>query len=52
MKVDVKAAVAHLTGTVQTNSDRYAAVSITHATAGVIRVWNELRVENSQTSQR
>lgn len=52
VKVDVKAAVAHLTGTVQSSSDRYAAVSITHATPGVIRVWNELRVENAQTSQR
>jgi len=52
VRVDVKASVAHLTGTVERASDRYAAVAITHATPGVIRVWNELRVEATQTSQR
>lgn len=52
VRVDVKASVAHLTGTVERASDRYAAVAITHATPGVVRVWNELRVEATQTSQR
>jgi len=42
--VEVKAATARLTGTVQRASDRYAAVSITRATHGVARVLNDLRV--------
>jgi len=52
VRVDVRASIAHLTGTVQSNSDRYAAVTITHATPGVLRVWNEIRVESPQTSLR
>jgi len=43
--VDVKAATARLTGTVQYASDRYAAVAITRATPGVAWVQNDLRVE-------
>jgi len=43
--VDVKAATAHLTGTVQHASHRYAAVSIAHGTPGVERVQDDLRID-------
>ena len=45
VKVEVRAATARLTGTVQHASHRYAAVAIAHATPGVARVQNDLRVE-------
>ena len=43
--VEVKAATARLTGTVQYASDRYAAVAITRGTPGVGWVRNDLRIE-------
>jgi osmotically-inducible protein OsmY len=49
--VEVKAATARLTGTVQHASDRYAAVAIARATHGVARVQNDLRVESPTASQ-
>lgn len=49
--VEVKAATARLTGTVQRASDRYAAVAIARATHGVARVQNDLRVESPTASQ-
>lgn len=50
--VEVKAATARLTGTVRQASDRYTAVALAHATPGVVRVQNDLRIESLQTSQR
>jgi hyperosmotically inducible protein len=44
--VDVKAATARLTGTVQYASDRYAAVAIARGTPGVGWVQNDLRIES------
>lgn len=52
VQVEVKAAVARLTGTVQSGSNRYAAVAIARATPGVAWVQNDLRIEGPQTSQR
>lgn len=52
VNVEVNAATARLTGTVQHASHRYAAVAIAHATPGVARVENDLRIEPRQTSQR
>lgn len=49
--VEVKAATARLTGTVQRASDRYAVVSIAHATQGITRVENDVRVEIPQASR-
>jgi len=49
--VEVKAATVRLTGTVPHASQRYEAVSIAHATAGVARVQNDLRIENSTASK-
>jgi len=49
--VEVKAGTVRLTGTVQHASQRYAAVSIAHATTGVARVQNDLRIENATASQ-
>jgi osmotically-inducible protein OsmY len=48
----VKAAVARVTGTVRSGSDRYAVVAITRATPGVAWVQNDLRIESTQTSQK
>ena len=44
--VEVKAATARLTGTVQYASDRYAAVAIARGTPGVGWVQNDLRIES------
>ena len=44
--VEVKAATARLTGTVQYASDRYAAVAIARGTPGVGWVRNDLRIES------
>jgi osmotically-inducible protein OsmY len=52
VNVEINAATARLTGTVQHASQRYAAVAIAHATPGVARVENDLRIEAKQTSQR
>ena len=52
VNVEVNAATARLTGTVQRASHRYAAVAIAHATPGVARVENDLRIEATQTGQR
>ena len=49
--IEVKAATARLTGTVQHASDRYAAVAIARATPGVARVQNDLRIESPTASQ-
>jgi hyperosmotically inducible protein len=46
LHVEVKAATARLTGTVQYASDRYAAVAITRGTPGVGWVQNDLRLES------
>jgi len=50
--VQVKAATARLTGTVETASHRYTAISIAYSTPGVARVENDLRIEGPKTSQR
>ncbi len=50
--VEVNAATARLTGTVQRASHRYAAVAIAYGTPGVARVQNDLRIEVLQSSQR
>ena len=52
IKVEVKAGTARLTGKVQSGSDRYAAMSLAHATTGVRRVENDLGVEAPQTTER
>ena len=52
IKVEVKAGTARLTGKVQSGSDRYAALSMAHATTGVRRVENDLSIEPAQTSER
>jgi len=44
--VEVKAATARLTGTVQYASDRYASVAIARGTPGVGWVQNDLRIES------
>lgn len=52
VQVEVKAGTARLSGHVQQASHRYAAVSIAHATPGVARVLNDLRVEETTSTQR
>ena len=49
--VEVKAATARLTGTVQYASDRYAAIAIARGTPGVGWVRNDLRIESPTASQ-
>ena len=51
VSVEVKASTARLTGTVKHASHRYAAVSIAHATPGVVRVQDDLRVEAPKPTQ-
>ena len=50
--VEVRAATVRLTGTVKQASQSYAAVALAHATRGVSRVQNDLRIEAPQTSER